>query len=56
MSEPAMRRMCECDVCGAAVGHLTRVVAYGIETFACDACIGWEAPMPEDEEEPEEGW
>lgn len=32
----------ECDCCGKAVNRdaLTTVIAYGIETSACDACRG----------------
>lgn len=35
----------ECDVC-QRLGQLRRVMAYGIETYACDECLG---------REPEEG-
>lgn len=35
----------DCDCCGR-MRPLTRCWAYGIETFACDECLGIE---PEDE-------
>lgn len=34
------RGMHECDVCGAWVRRLHQTEAYGIETYACDACTG----------------
>jgi hypothetical protein len=39
-------RITECDCCGARVSRerIGRVVAYGIETFACDVCRGQEKP------------
>lgn len=30
----------ECDVCGAMVPELHTVFVYGIETSACDICLG----------------
>jgi hypothetical protein len=43
-------RITECDCCGARVSRerIGRVIAYGIETFACDVCRG-EAPVERDE-------
>ena len=40
------RRRFECDVCGARVARLHCVIAYGIETYACDGCTGCD---PEDD-------
>ena len=29
----------QCDVCGEIVDEVSRVIAYGIETYACDKCL-----------------
>lgn len=29
-----------CDCCGKEDAEISRVIAYGIETFACEECLG----------------
>jgi Zn finger protein HypA/HybF involved in hydrogenase expression len=44
--------MFECDCCGKRVHRLHHVEAYGLETFACDECAGYDAAAyGEDEDE-----
>jgi hypothetical protein len=42
----------QCDVCGryAHPLHFVHLIAYGIETYACDACTGYDPEAYDDSE------
>lgn len=40
MSNETTMRIGECDVCGLEPRALRKVIAYGIETYACGRCLG----------------
>lgn len=37
-------RLAQCDCCGKMVDRdqIVRLIAYGIETYACDECRSWD--------------
>jgi len=43
----------ECDVCARGLHWLRKVIAYGIETYACGECLG-DKPDDDDDDELDE--